>query len=59
MVDDLKSELKSQIPAANRQAVLESKCKHKEAEERAKMEDEEQRKRIRKEAHQEYLKEKK
>ena len=34
MVDDLKSDLKSQIPAANRKAVLESKHKRKEAEEK-------------------------
>ena len=47
MIDDLNSDLKSQTPATNRKAVLESKRKCKEAEERAKTEDEEQRKRIR------------
>ena len=59
MVDDLKSDLKSQTPAPDRKAVLESKHKRKEAEEKARLEDEEKRKRIRKQAHDEFLKEKK
>ena len=59
MVDDLKSDLKSQTPAPDRKAVLESKRKCKEAEEKARLEDEENRKRIRKQANDEFLKEKK